>query len=425
MSLLIKQARVIDPVNGVDEIRDLFMENGRVSRTGKLKRMHADKVIDAEGLWALPGLIDVGAYLREPGYEFKATIASETRAAAAGGVTTLCSMPEPHPAAAAAATVNLIQRHAETAGVCNVLVVGAMTAGLEGKTLSEMAALKEAGCIAVSNGLQPFSDVHFLRRALQYAAGVGIPVFLHPIDHALAAGGCAHEGAVSTRLGLPSIPVSAETAALGAYLALAEDTGAKVHFCRLSCTRSVSLVTQAREAGLDVSADVCAHQLFLTENDVCDFDPNCRLLPPARGADDRDALRSAIAGNSLNVVCSDHQPHDVNAKLAPFPASAPGASAIELLLPLMLELADQGAVSVESAVAAVTSNPAQLLRIDRGGLGVGAAADVCLVDPAQEWILEPESMLSSGKNTPFLGRRFKGKVRSTVFGGRIVHGDAG
>ncbi len=425
MNLLIKQARVIDPMNDVDEIRDLFIESGRVSRTGKLKQIHADKVIDAEGLWALPGLIDVGAYLREPGYEFKATIASETRAAAAGGVTTLCSMPETHPAAAAAATVNLIQRHAETAGVCNVLVVGAMTAGLEGKMLSEMAALKEAGCIAVSNGLQPFSDMNLLRRALQYATGVGIPVFLHPIDHALAADGCAHEGAVSTRLGLPGIPVSAETAALGAYLALVEDTGAKVHFCRVSCARSVSLITQAREAGLNVSADVCAHQLFLTENDVCDFDPNCRLFPPARGTDDRDALRSAIAENKLNVVCSDHQPHDVNAKLAPFPASAPGASAIELLLPLMLALADQGVVSVKNAIAAVTSNPAQLLQIDRGGLEAGAVADVCLVDPAQEWVLERESMLSNGKNTPFLGRRFKGKVRSTVFGGRIVHGDAG
>ncbi len=423
MSLLIKRARVVDPANDVDEIRDLFIENDRVSRTGELERIRADKVIDAEGLLALPGLIDVGAYLREPGYEFKATIASETRAAAAGGVTTLCSMPETHPTAAATASVNLIQRHAETAGVCNVLVIGAMTAGLEGTTLSEMAALKEAGCVAVSNGLQPFSDVNLLRRALQYAAGVDIPVFLHPMDHALAADGCVHEGAVSTRLGLPGIPVSAETAALSAYLVLAEDTGAKVHFCRLSCARSVALVTQARETGLDVSADVCAHQLFLTENDVLDFDPNCHLLPPARGSTDRDALRAALVENKLSIVCSDHQPHDVNAKLAPFPASTPGASTIEVLLSLMLELVEQNVVPMATAVAAVTSNPANLLQIDRGSLEVGAVADVCLVDPAQERVLTAESMLSNGKNTPFLGRRLRGKVRWTVLDGRIVHED--
>ncbi len=423
MSLLIRQARVIDPANGVDEVCDLFIEEQRISRIGKLEQTRADTTLDAEGLLALPGLIDIGAYLREPGYEFKATIASEMRAASVAGITTLCALPEVHPAVAASATVNLVRRRAEAVGLCNVLVVGAMSVGLEGRMLSEMAALKAAGCVALGNGLQPFADANFLRRALQYAAGLDLPVFLHPLDHALADGGCAHEGAVSTRLGLPGIPVSAETAPLGQYLALAEDTGARVHFCRLSCARSIALITQARAAGLEVTADVCAHQLFLTEDDVFDFDPNCHLLPPARAADDRDALRAAVAAGDVNVVCSDHQPHDINAKLAPFPASAPGISSLETLLALMLELADQEIIPLATAIASVTANPARLLHSDRGSLEVGAVADLCLVDPACEWVLQKESMLSSGRNTPFLGRRFKGKVRWTVLGGRVVYGE--
>ena len=423
MSILIRRARAIDPANGLDEVCELFIEGQRVSRVGQFKPPRADRVIDAEGLLALPGLVDAGACLREPGYEFKATIESETRAAAASGITTLCAMPELHPGAAASATVSFIQRRAEAVGFCRVLAVGAMTVGLEGKALSEMASLKQAGCVAVSNGLQPFANVGVLRRALQYASGLDVPVFLYPLDHVLIDGGCAHEGAVATRLGLPGIPASAEIAALGQYLALVEDTGARVHFCRLSCARSIVLIEQARAAGLEVSADVCAHQLFLTEDDVSGLDPDCRLLPPARGSGDRDALRAALAGGGIDVVCSDHQPHDVNAKLAPFPASAPGISSLETFLPLMLELVEEGVVPMAVAVAAVTSNPARLLRSSAGSLRPGAVADVCLVDPAHEWILNEESMLSSGRNTPFSGRRFKGRARWTVLGGRIVHGD--
>ena len=423
MSVLIRQARVIDPVNGVDEVCDLLIEDRCISKIGQLKKSHADKVLDAEGLLALPGLIDIGAYLREPGDEFKATIVSETRAAAASGITTLCAMPEAHPAVAAAATVNFVQRSAEAAGHCNVLPIGAMSVSLEGQLLSEMAALKNGGCIAVSNGLQPFSDANFLRRALQYAAGLDLLVFLHPLDHALVDGGCVHEGTVSARFGLSGIPVSAETAAVGQYLALVEDTGVRAHFCRLSCARSVALIEQARAEGLQVTVDVCAHQLFLTENDVASFNPNFRLLPPLRGVEDCAALKTALTQGSVDIVCSDHQPHDVNAKLAPFPGAAPGMSSLETFLPLMLELVEQRVVSMSAAVAAVTCTPARLLQIDRGSLGVGAVADICLVDPVQEWVLQEESMLSSGKNTPFLGKRFKGKVRWTVLGGCVVYGD--
>ena len=422
MNILIRQARVVDPDVGMDEVRDLLVEDGRVARSGRLARARAERVIEAEGLLALPGLVDLGAYVREPGYEFKATIASEARAAAASGITTLCALPEAHPAAAQAA-VTLVQRRAEAVGLCNILPVGAMTVGLEGRKLSEMAALKEAGCVAVNNGLEPFADAGFMRRALQYAAGLDLLVLLHPLDRALADGGCAHEGAVSTRLGLPAIPVSAETSALGQQLALIEDTGARVHFCRLSCARSVALIVEARAAGLNVTADVSAHQLFLTDDDIAGFDPNRCLLPPLRGAEDRDALRAAVADGIVDAVCSDHQPHDVNAKLAPFPAAAPGASTLETFLPLVLELAEQGVLPLSAAVAAVTSKPAGVLGVERGSLAVGAVADLCLVDPNEEWVMQRKAMLSSGRNTPFPGRRFQGKVRWTLLGGRIVHGE--
>ena len=423
MATLIKQARVVDPANDFDEVCDLLIEAGRIKETGRISGSHGDDIIDAEGLLALPGLIDIGVYLREPGYEFKATIASEVAAAAACGITTLCAMPEFHPGVATSATANLVRQRAESVGKCEVLIIGAMTVGLEGAVLSEMAALKEAGCIAVSNAQRPFSDANFLRCALQYAASLDMPVFLAPIDPALAADGCAHEGAVATRLGLPGIPASAETAALGQYLALAEDTGARIHFCRLSCARSVEMIKQARDSGLQVTTDVCAHQLFLTENDVIGFDPNYRLLPPAREAEDRAALRTALARGDVEIVCSDHQPHNTNAKLAPFPAAAPGISSLETLLPLMLELADRQTIPLATAIASMTCNPARLLRIDRGNLSIGAAADLCLVDPDQEWELRRESMLSKGKNTPFSGKRFKGKVRRTIRNGVTVHGD--
>ncbi len=423
MATLIKQARVIDPANDLDEICDLLIEAEQIKEIGRIPGSRGDDSIDAEGLLVLPGLIDIGVYLREPGYEFKATIASEVAAAAAGGITTLCAMPEFHPGVATSATANLVRQRAESVGKCEVLVIGAITVGLEGAVLSEMAALKKAGCIAVSNAQRPFSNVNFLRCALQYAAGLDMLVFLAPIDHALVANGCAHEGPVATRLGLPGIPVSAETAALAQYLALAEDTGARIHFCRLSCARSVEMIKQAQARDLRVTADVCAHQLFLTESDVAGFDPNYRLLPPARGAEDRVALRTALAQGNVEIVCSDHQPHDTNAKLAPFPVSAPGISSLETLLPLMLELADRHAIPLATIIASMTCNPARLLCIDRGNLSIGAVANLCLVDPDQQWELQRESMLSKGKNTPFAGKRFKGRVCRTIQNGVTVYED--
>ena len=425
MNILIRGARVLNPADGDaggGRCGDVVVEDGVVTVIGKAPpRFQPHRVIEADGLVAIPGLVDLAASLREPGFEYKGTVFSETRAAAAGGVTTLCCTPRTQPPADSPATVELIEQRAAEAGFCRVLIVGALSRGLAGRELSEMAALQEAGCVALGNDLNSFSDSGVLRRAMEYAAGLGIRLFLHAFDGALAAGGCAHEGAVATRLGLAGIPASAETAALGQCLALVEDTGAQVHFCRLSCGRSVELLADARARGLPVTADVSAHQLFLTEDDLGDFDSNCRVLPPLRAEADRAALREGLRRGVIDAVCSDHQPHDINAKLAPFPSSEPGISAVETLLPLVLRLADDGGFSLAAALALVTSRPGAMLPGGGGELREGAAADICLFDPGARRELTAESLYSSGKNTPFLGAALTGRVRWTLHRGRVVH----
>ena len=423
MNVLIRGARVLNPADGGDgRIADVVVERGVVIAVGKTpSRFEAHQVIEADGLLALPGLVDLAASLREPGFEYKGTIFSETRAAAAAGVTTLCCTPETRPAIDLPATVELIRRRADEAGFCRVFVVGALSRGLAGAELSEMAALQEAGCAALGNGLHPFADPCVLKRAMEYAAGLDLPLFLHVHDAALAAGGCAHEGAVATRLGLAGIPASAETAALGQCLALIEDTGARVHFCRLSCARSVELLASARARGLPVSADVAAHQLFLTDADVSDFNPDCRVLPPLRGEEDRAALCDGLRRGVIDAVCSDHQPHDISAKLAPFPATEPGVSSLETLLPLLLRLAREDGFDLARATALATSRPAALLPGDHGVLREGSRADLCLVDADAVWDVTAEGLHSSGKNTPFLGARLQGRVRWTLYDGRVVH----
>ena len=423
MNVLIRGARVLNPADGGDGQRgDVVIENGVVIAIGRTPpAFEAHRIIEADGLLALPGLVDVAAYLREPGFEHKGTIFSETRAAAAGGVTTLCCAPETRPAADTPATVELIRRRADEAAFCRVLVVGALSRGLAGEELSEIAALKEAGCVALGNGLHPFHDLRVLKRAMEYAAGLAMPLFLHVQDAALAAGGCAHDGAAATRLGLAGIPPSAEGAALGQCLALVEDTGARTHFCRLSCARSVEMLESARARGLPVSADVAAHQLFLTDDDIGDFNPNCHVLPPLRGAADVAALREGLRRGVIDAVCSDHQPHDINAKLAPFPASEPGALGLEILLPLLLRLAREDGFDLALALSLATSRPASLLPGAHGELRVGGRADLCIVDADAAWEVTAESLHSSGKNTPFLGATLPGRVRWTLYQGRIVH----
>lgn len=417
----IRSGRVIDPANAVDGVHDLFLRGGRVAALDRPPPgFRAEVEIDARGRVVCPGLVDLCARLREPGHEHKATIASETAAAVRAGITSVCCPPDTDPVIDTPAVVELIRRRAEQQDAARVFTVGALTQDLAGVQLSEMAALKAAGCVAVGNALAPLDGMLVLRRALEYAATFDLTVFLHAEDPSLQDGGCVHEGAVATRLGLPGIPEAAETASVAASLALIEQTGVRAHFCRLSTARAVRMVARARHDGVPVSADVCAHQLFLTETDVSGFDGRYHVHPPLRTQSDRDGLRTGVAHGVLEAVCSDHQPHEADAKRAPFPATEPGISGLETLLPLTLRLVAEGSIDLPAAIARLTSGPARILGIAHGTLTPGAAADVCVFDPHRPWRLDPATLHSRGHNTPFLGWEFEGRVTHTLVDGRLV-----
>lgn len=425
-SVHIRGGRLVDPDSGLDETADLFVQDGRIAAHGKKPRgFSADIEIDAGAGLVVPGLVDLCARFREPGLEHKGTIASEARAAASAGVTTVCCPPDTDPVIDTTAVAELIQQRAAACGQTRVLPLGALTRGLRGENLAEMDALRRAGCVAVSNADRPIPDSEVLRRAMEYAAGCGLRVFIQPEDHFLRNQGVVHEGAVSTRLGLPPIPAAAETVAVSRALLLMEQTGAAVHFCRLSAARSVELLANARRAGLPVSADVGISHLFLTESDVNSYDTNAHLRPPLRTREDRDALRRAVAEGVIDAICSDHQPHDLDAKAAPFSLTEPGASTVELLLPLLLELVRENALPLSAALAAATSKPAHILGLQAGTLKTGAPADITVIDPERSFRVAADTLLSSGKNTPFLNRTFRGKVTHTLIGGRLVFGSAG
>ena len=416
--------RVVDPANGIDEQVDLHIADGVIAAIGAAPAgFRANRTLDARGQVVCPGLVDLCARLREPGLEHKATIASETAAAAGAGFTTICCPPDTRPVIDTPAVAQLVAQTAERIGKARVVPAGALTKGLGGEQISEMAALKHAGCPVMSHAEHPIRNTLVLRRALEYATTFGLTVFLRPEDHDLRDNGCAHEGRVSTRLGLPGIPEAAETVALARDLALAEQTGARVHFRGLSCARAVEMVAQARERGLPVTADVSAHQLFLTEDALLDFDSNCHVIPPARTEADRSALRNAVARGDITAICSDHQPHDEDAKLAPFPATEPGASGLDSLLPLTLKLAEENHILLQDAIARVTCGPARILNLPYGELSVGRSADICIFDPRSTWILDDDSMQSQGKNTPFKGWEMTGRVRYTLRDGEVIHSD--
>jgi dihydroorotase len=424
MRIKLAGGRLIDPANGVDAITDVYIAAGKIQAIGSPPRgFEVQREIAATGQVICPGLVDLSARLREPGDEHKATVASETRAAASAGITTLCCPPDTNPVIDTPAVVELIHQRAEQSGMARVLCLGALTQGLAGERLAEMFALKRIGCAGVTNGLVPIANTEVLRRAMEYAATCGLTVFLQALDPWLRNHGCMHEGAVSSRLGLPAIPETAETIALARDLLLIEQTGVRAHFCRLSTARAVEMVAEAQGKGLPVSADVCAHQLHLTDMDVADFNSMCHVQPPLRSLRDKEGLRQGVARGVISAICSDHQPHDRDAKSSPFSATEPGISALETLLPLSLRLVDQGVLGLNQALSALTEQPARILGITAGHLGVGANADICIFDPEADWILTEPMLISAGKNTPFLNWDFKGRVTHTLIGGRIVHED--
>ena len=422
MRLHIRNGRLIDPANQLDANLDVYIADGYVVALGHAPDgFNADRSIDATGQVVAPGLVDLRARLREPGLENKATIESECRAAAAGGVTTLCVPPDTDPVIDTAAVVELIHQRADMAGTSRVVPLGALTVGLDGKQLSEMEQLKRAGCVGVSNALKPVHDTLVLRRALEYAASHDLTVFIQPEDPHLAQEGCAHEGQISTRLGLPGIPSAAETVAVAETLMLIEQTAVPVHFCQLSTARAVQMVARAQYDGLPITADVTCYHVHLTEMDIGNFNGDCHVRPPLRTERDRSALRQALVRGTVGALCSDHQPHDPDAKLAPFCDTEPGISSIETFLSLSLRLVQDGLLSLPDLLAKLTVEPARILGLPGGTLNVGASADVCIFDPDAPWTVNPQQLVSRGKNTPFGGWELTGKVTHTILNGKVVY----
>jgi dihydroorotase len=418
MRLLIKGGRVVDPAAGKDEVGDLWLADGKIAE-GKIDK--PDKTIDAKGLVVSPGFIDLSARLREPGFEYKATLESEMDAAVAGGVTSLACPPDTDPPLDEPGLVDMLRRRAKALSRARVYPIGALTLKLEGESLTEMAELAEAGCVAFSQANVALRDTQVLWRALQYAATFGFPVWLRTEDAWLAKDGVAHDGEVATRLGLPAIPAFAETIALGTLLELVRATGARVHVCRLSSARAVELMRQAKAEKLPVSCDVGIHHVHLSDMDLGYFDSHCRLEPPLRAGRDRDALARGLAEGVIDCLCSDHTPVDEDGKHLPFAEAEPGATGLELLLPLALKWGEAQRLTLGPTLARITSEPARILGVGSGRLAAGAPADIAIFDPKAALRVTPETLKSQGKNTPFAGYELAGRVRYTIVAGNVVY----
>jgi dihydroorotase len=422
MKIHIKGGRVIDPKHGIDRVDDVYVAAGRIAGIGEAPKGHtANRTIDATNLIVCPGLVDLAARLREPGFEYMATLESEMEAAIAGGVTSLACPPDTDPPLDEPGLVEMLKFRAKNLNRARVYPIGALTMGLQGARLTEMAELRDSGCVAFSQADAPLTDTQVLFLAMQYASTFGFAVWLRPQDQALARNGVAHDGQVATRLGLPAIPVCAETAALAIILLLARETGARVHLCRISSAEGIEMVKHAKAEGLPVTCDIAIHHAHLSEMDIGYFDPNCRVMPPFRSQRDREALRRALVEGVADAVCSDHTPVDEDAKQLPFSEAEPGTTAVELLLPLTLKWASESGVPLPTALARITSDAARVLGIDAGHLATGSAADVCVFDPDRYWKIEPSALKSQGKNTPYLGYEVRGRVCYTLVEGQVVY----
>lgn len=414
-------ARVIDPASGLDQVSDLYLDGGKLAAFDQAPAgFVADRDIDARGLIASPGLVDLSVALREPGFSRKGNIASETLAAAAGGVTSLCCPPLTKPVLDTPAVAELILDRAQEAGHTKVFPIGALTKGLAGEQLAELVALRDAGCVAFGNGLAPLAGNRNLRRALEYAATFDLTVVFHAQDADLAAGGLAHEGATASFLGLAGIPETAETVALARDLLLVEQSGVRAHFSQITSARGAEMIANAQARGLPVTADVAMYQLILTDEALLGFSSLYHVQPPLRTAFDRDGLRQAVKAGVIGAIASHHQPHEADAKLAPFGATEPGISSAELLLPLALTLVQDGLLDLPTLLARLTSGPAKALRLPAGRLAVGAPADITLFDAAGQ-TLAGETWRSKGGNCPFIGHCLPGQVRYTLVDGRISY----
>ncbi len=420
MNVAIVDGGVIDPASGLDQEAGVYVEGGRIVAIGRApKNFKPDRTLDAKGLIVAPGLVDLCARLREPGCE--GALKVEMKAALAGGVTSVVCPPDTDPPLDEPGLVRMLrQRSRESAGA-RTYPLGALTAELKGEALAAMKTLAEVGCVAFMQTRSLPHDNSVLLQAMRYARTFELPVWLRPVEDTLAGTGVAGAGAVAGRLGLPAVPVVAETVALHTIFELQRATGARVHICRLSSSEGIELVRQAKREGLAVTADVGIHHVHLTDVDIGYFDPNFRLDPPLRGLRDRDAIVAGLADGTIDVICSDHAPIGEDDKLLPFGEAEPGATALETLLSLTLKWASENGVPLAQALGKITSAPAEILGKGsaKGRLTVGAKADVVIFDPSAHWVVNPEALVSAGKNTPFSGYELQGRVRYTLVGGEV------
>lgn len=419
--ICIRGGHVFDPSQNLDEVLDVFIENDTIVALGTAPvGFEAETQIDATGKKVFPGFIDLNAFLPEPGFNQKGSIASETKAAAQSGFTTLVSTPNTKPVVDSSATVGLIQEKAKQAGYCQVLPAGALSAGLEGEQLSNMHGLKDAGCIALSQLEKPFKNARVIKQCYHYAAGFDVLAMVTPIDEALAQQGVMHEGTISTKLGLAGVSESAETSALAQHLILAKETGVRLHISRVSSKAALEMILAAQKDGQPVTADVALGNLIFTDKDCLGYGSLMHVSPVYRSEDDRQALLAAVNAGQL-AICSNHRPHELAAKMAPFAASEAGISTLDSFTSVLLGLVKKGELTLDAAIKAVTSTPASVLGKSFGRIQLEGKANLCIADIDHEFALSETDLVSQGSNNPWLDQTLTGKVVCTINKGHIVY----
>ncbi len=421
MTILIQGGRVIDPgrMNGP---ADVLIERGTIAAVGpKLKAPANTTIIDATNKIVLPGFIDLHVHLREPGFEYKETIASGAAAAVAGGFTSVCCMPNTNPVNDNQSITEFILEKARAAGLARVLPVGAITKGSEGKELAEIGDLRRAGCVAISDDGLPVMNSLVMRRAMEYAIAFDLPVVDHCEDLHLSEGGCMNEGLVSTQLGLPGVPAAAEDVMVARNLALAELTGARLHLAHLSTAGSVRMVREAKARGIKVTAEACPHHFMLTEEAVCGYNTHAKMNPPLRTWTDVQAIKEGLRDGTIDVIATDHAPHAAQEKQQEFAAAPNGIVGLETAWPLALTLVEEGILTLEAVVAKLTTEPAKAFGLKHGTLAVGADADVVIANVQEPWEIDPARFRSKSRNTPFAGWKVNGRITATLVGGKIVY----
>jgi dihydroorotase len=424
MDLCLSGGRVIDPRRRLDAEADVLIEGGTITRVAAGIAGGVGpgvRVIDLRGKWVMPGLIDLHTHLREPGHEYKEDIATGTRAAAAGGFTAVCAMPNTTPPNDNRAVTELIVQRARQVGVVRVYPVGAISKGLLGETLAEMGELQESGCVAVSDDGRPVMNAELMRRAMEYARTFGLTIVQHCEDLSLSAGGAMNEGPVATRAGIRAQPGSAESAMVARDLELCALTGARYHVAHVSSAESVRLIREAKSRGLPVTCEVTPHHLTLTDEACAHYDTSAKCNPPLRAAADVEALCAALGDGTIDAVATDHAPHSAVEKEVEFEQAAFGMIGLETAVPLVLALVRAGTLSPADFVARLSAGPARVFGLPGGSLADGAPADVTVVDPEAAWTCDGRALRSRSRNTPFSGRALRGRVSLTVVGGSIVY----